>query len=81
MPAGDFYSLQAVNKRMQTILNSSRFWAGFGLTDISSGRFITSAYRFMKRKCSGTEGTCFQVVKRSSDSVLALRKGRVNYEV
>jgi hypothetical protein len=81
MPTGDFYSLQAVNKRMQYILNSSRFWSGFGLTDVGSGRFITVAYRFIKRKCSGTEGACFQVVQRGTESVLALRKGRVMYEV
>ncbi len=71
-----FLSMQAVCKRFFHLANSNDLWYRSSHI-LPSGALNLDAFRYVKRKCKGTEGTCYHVYSRKEKREYAIKKARV----
>jgi hypothetical protein len=72
----DYLSLQAVDSRFHSLINSSTLWQ-FVPQVLPDGALNLNAFSYLKQKNKGTEGICFKARRRCDNSVVAFKRARV----
>ena len=71
-----FLSIQCVSRRFHLLANSNDLWHRSSHI-LTNGALNMNAFRFIKEKCKGTEGTCCHGYSRKDKKEYAIKRARV----
>jgi serine/threonine protein kinase len=71
-----FLSLQSISVHVKGLANSRSLWGNVPHV-LANGKLNLSAFKLIREKCKGTEGTCFHAFSRPTKRHYAVKKARV----
>ena len=76
-----FLSIQSASKRLQFVANTTATWHDIPDMLPDDSALNINAFKIIRKKCVGTEGTCFYSIKRATREHIAIKRSRVFPEV
>jgi hypothetical protein len=73
-------NVQSTCKKFQALVRSTPVWRSIPMF-LADGGLNMDTLAFVKRRCQGTEGVCFQAYCRRTQKYLALKRARVYPDV